>query len=120
MSWAVSDGVLPTLTPTPRASFLACAVPEEPETMAAAAHRLALRGGEPGDVADDRLGHVVLDVGRGLLLGVAADLADHHDRLRVGVGLERLEGVDVGGATIGSPPMPMAVEKPSRSSNIIW
>ena len=34
---AVSDGVLPTLTPTAsRASFLACAVPEEPETMAPA------------------------------------------------------------------------------------
>ena len=34
---AVSDGVLPTLTPAAsRASFLACAVPEEPETMAPA------------------------------------------------------------------------------------
>ena len=36
-------------------------------------------------------------VGRALL-GVAADLADHHDRLGLGVGLERLEGVDVRGA----------------------
>ena len=34
---AVSDGVLPTLTPAAsRASFLACAVPDEPETMAPA------------------------------------------------------------------------------------
>ena len=34
-SRAVSDGVLPTLTPTAsRASFLACAVPADPETMA--------------------------------------------------------------------------------------
>src|SRR5699024_365540 len=34
---AVSDGVLPTLTPAAsRASFLAWAVPEEPETMAPA------------------------------------------------------------------------------------
>ena len=34
---AVSDGVLPTLTPAAsRASFLACAVPAEPETMAPA------------------------------------------------------------------------------------
>jgi hypothetical protein len=37
MSAAVSDGVLPTLTPAAsRASFLACAVPDEPETMAPA------------------------------------------------------------------------------------
>jgi hypothetical protein len=37
ISSAVSDGVLPTLTPTAsRASFLACAVPDEPETMAPA------------------------------------------------------------------------------------
>jgi hypothetical protein len=37
MSWAVSDGVLPTFTPTAsRASFLACAVPEDPDTIAPA------------------------------------------------------------------------------------
>ena len=37
MSWAVSEGVLPTLTPTAsRASFFACAVPDEPETIAPA------------------------------------------------------------------------------------
>ena len=36
-SAAVSDGVLPTLTPAAsRASFFACAVPDEPETMAPA------------------------------------------------------------------------------------
>ena len=36
-SRAVSDGVLPTFTPTAsRASFLACAVPEDPETIAPA------------------------------------------------------------------------------------
>jgi hypothetical protein len=35
--------------------------------------------------------------------------------------LESGERVDVGGADDGSPPMPMAVEKPiSRSSYIIW
>src|SRR6478752_4828785 len=34
-------------------------------------HRLALWSGEPGDVADDRLGHVVGDERRGPLLGVA-------------------------------------------------
>src|SRR5690606_8367986 len=37
MSSAASDGVLPTLTPAAsRASFFACAVPAEPETMAPA------------------------------------------------------------------------------------
>ena len=37
ISSAVSDGVLPTLTPAAsRASFFACAVPDEPETMAPA------------------------------------------------------------------------------------
>src|SRR5690606_30766412 len=37
MRSAVADGVLPTLTPAAsRASFLAAAVPEEPETMAPA------------------------------------------------------------------------------------
>ena len=37
MSSAVSDGVLPTFTPTAsRASFLACAVPDEPDTIAPA------------------------------------------------------------------------------------
>ena len=45
---------------------------------------------KPGDVAHDRLGHVLLDVGGGPLLGVAADLTDHHDRVGVRVVLERL------------------------------
>src|SRR6478735_5804758 len=65
---------------------------------AGVAHGLALGSGEPGDVADDRLGDVVLDVGRRTLLGVATDLADHDDRVGVGVVLERLEAVDVRGA----------------------
>src|SRR5690606_6160828 len=62
------------------------------------AHRLALGGGEAGDVTDDRLGDVLLDVRGGTLLGVAADLADHHDRLGLRVVLEGLERVDVRGA----------------------
>ena len=68
---------------------------------AGVAHRLALGGGEAGDVADDRLGDVVLDVRRRALLGVAADLADHDDRVGLGVGLERREAVDVRGADDG-------------------
>src|SRR5699024_4101608 len=62
------------------------------------AHRLALGGGEARDVADDRLGDVVLDVLGRTLLRVAADLADHDDQLGLRVLLERLDGVDVGAA----------------------
>src|SRR5690606_24800025 len=62
------------------------------------AHRLALRGGEARDVPNDRLRDVLGDEVRGPLLGVTADLTDHHDDRRLRVGLERLEGVDVRGA----------------------
>src|SRR5699024_232997 len=44
---------------------------------AGVAHGLALGGREAGDVADDRLGDVGLDVLGRTLLGVATDLADH-------------------------------------------
>src|SRR3954454_21267284 len=59
------------------------------------AHRLALRCGEPRDVSDDGLRDVGLDELRCALLGVATDLADHHDRVGLGVVLERTEAVDV-------------------------
>src|SRR5699024_9109739 len=65
---------------------------------AGVAHGLALGRGEAGDVADDRLGHVVLDEGCGALFGVAADLADHDDGFGVRVGLEGFESIDVRGA----------------------
>ena len=123
MRAAVSLGVLPTLTPAAsRASFFAWAVPGRAgDDRARVTHGLALGRGEARDVADDRLGDVRLDeVGRALL-GVAADLADHDDRLRLGVGLERASASMCVVPMIGSPPMPIAVEKPrSRSSNIIW
>src|SRR5262245_12466868 len=54
-------------------------------------HGLPDRGGEPGDVANDGLRHVRLDEARRLLLLVAADLADHHDDLGLGISLEALE-----------------------------
>src|SRR5580658_6438648 len=60
-------------------------------------HRLAFGRGEPGHVPDDRLGQVLLDEGSGALLGVAADLADHHDGVGLGVLLEGLQAVDVRG-----------------------
>ncbi len=59
------------------------------------AHRLAFRGGEPRNVRDHWLGHLRLDVGSGAFLSIAADLADHHDRVSLRIGLERLQAVDV-------------------------
>ena len=64
------------------------------DDRAGVAHRLAGRRGEAGDVADDRLGHVLGDELGGLLLGVAADLAAHHDQLGLGVVLEEPDHVD--------------------------
>ena len=85
------------------------------------AHGLAFGGGESGDVADDRFGHVIGDVGRGAFLRVAADLADEHDEFGVRVGLEGREASMCVVPTTGSPPMPTAEEKPvSRSSYMSW
>ena len=93
MSWAVSDGVLPTDAGGLEGLLLGLrGAGRAGHDGAGVAHRLALGGGEAGDVADDRLGDVGLDVVGGPLLGVAADLADHHDRVGVGVVLERLRG----------------------------
>jgi hypothetical protein len=58
------------------------------------AHSSCPAAREAGDVGDDRLRHLGLDERGRLLLLVAADLADHDDRLRLGVGLEALEDVD--------------------------
>ncbi len=49
---------------------------------AGVAHAASGRRGLAGDEADHRLLHVGLDVGRGGLLGVAADFADHDDGVR--------------------------------------
>src|SRR2546425_12780566 len=53
------------------------------------------------DEADHRLLDARLDVGRRLLLGGAADLADHHDRPRAGVLVEQAQHVDEAGAVDG-------------------
>ena len=62
------------------------------------AHAASGRRGLSGDEADHRLLHVLLDVGRRGLFGVAADLADHDDGVRVRVVVEELDGVDEVGA----------------------
>ena len=91
-----SVGFCATATPAAdSASILAWAVPDEPEMMAPAWPILRPGGRRhPGDVGGDRLGHVGRDELRRPLLLRAADLADHHDRLRLGVLLEGVEAVD--------------------------
>ena len=74
-----------------RAAILSAAVPLPPEMMAPA-WPMRLPGGAvwPAMKPTTGLRHVALNEGRGLLFGRAADLADHHDRLGLGVGLEQL------------------------------
>src|SRR5579884_2125412 len=64
------------------------------DDRAGVAHRLAGRGRESGDVREHRLRHVLGDERGGLLLLVAADLADHDDQLRLRVLLELRQHVD--------------------------
>src|SRR6266540_2817438 len=68
------------------------------DDRARVAHRLAGRGGEAGDVGDDRLRHLRLDEGGGLLLVVAADLTDEDHELGLVVRLEAGEHVGEGRA----------------------
>src|SRR5580692_9778653 len=60
------------------------------------AHPPAWRSSDTCDVADNGLADVLLDVIGRLFLFDAADLADEHDRLGVGVRLESFETVDEG------------------------
>ncbi len=57
-----------------------------------------------------------LDVGRRIFLGVAADLADHHDGFGLRIILEHLQDVDEVGTGMGSPPIPTQVDWPKPSS----
>src|SRR5665648_1242218 len=54
-------------------------------------HGLALGSGETRDIADDRLGDVLLDVCRGPLLSIPTDLTDNDDHVGLRIVLERLE-----------------------------
>ena len=65
---------------------------------AGVAHAASRRRGAAGDEADDRLLEVGLDALGRVLLGVAADLADHDDGLGLGVVVEQLQHVDEVGA----------------------
>src|SRR5690606_13690112 len=56
-------------------------------------HTLPLGCRHARDVGDDRLRHVLLDVRGRVLLRLAADLAHHHDALRLRIVLEELQAV---------------------------
>src|SRR5439155_17457013 len=68
------------------------------DDRARVAHLLARGRGHPGDVRHDRLRHLLADVLGGAFLVGPADLTDHDDGPRVGIGLERGEAVDEAGA----------------------
>src|ERR1700730_5573334 len=57
------------------------------------AHAAPRRSGLARDESDDGFLDLLLDISRGRLLGVAADLADHHDRFRVRVVVEYLDRI---------------------------
>ncbi len=71
--------------------------------------------GLAGHESHHRLLHVGFHVGRGGLLGVAADFADHHDGVRLGVFVEQLRASTKLVPMMGSPPMPMQVDWPMPS-----
>src|SRR5690242_15058689 len=64
------------------------------DDRARVAHAAPGRGGLPSDESHDRLFHVRLDVIRSNLLGIPADFANHHDRLRASVLIEHLNRVE--------------------------
>ena len=59
------------------------------------AHAPSRRGGLAGDEADHGLLEFLLDVGRGFVLGRAADLADEDDGLGPGIVLEQPQKLDI-------------------------
>src|SRR5215208_3224065 len=73
------------------------------------AHRLALGGGEAGNIRDDRRLHLALHVLGSELLSVAAYLTYQHRALGFWVSLELLQYLGEVAPDYGSPPIPTAV-----------
>ncbi len=97
---AISEGVGATPMPASlKAAILAAAVPLPPLTMAPAwpMRRPGRRGGARNE-AGDGLPAVAPDPGGGFFFSRAADFADHDDAVRVRVGVEELDDVQVRGA----------------------
>ena len=68
------------------------------DNRARMAHALPFGGRAATDEADDRLGHMRLDVGCALFFIAAADLADHDNDFRIRVCFEEGQHVDEGRA----------------------
>ena len=99
----MSAGVGQTMMPAAvMAAILSSALPLPPEMMAPA-WPMRRPGGAVWPAMKPITGFFTccLDIGGGLLFGVAADFADHHDGVGVGVFVEELDGVGVGGADDG-------------------
>ena len=114
---------MPTFTPTAsRASFLAAAVPEEPDTMAPA-WPMVLPSGAVKPATYPTTGLVTLS----LMYAAARSSASPPISPIITIALVSGSASNASSASMwvvpmtGSPPMPIAVVKPkSRSSYIIW
>src|SRR6185436_20291288 len=76
--------------------------------------------GLTGNETDHRLLERRLDIRGGLLLGRAADFADHDDGLGIRVVGKQLQRVDVGGTDERVAPMPMQVVWPMPTFESWW
>ena len=81
------------------ARILSGAAPEPPE-MIAPAWPMRRPGGAVCPAINPTTGFFTLaaDVGRRRLFRVAADFADHHDGVRIGIRIEKLDGIEKRGA----------------------
>src|SRR5208282_1544635 len=73
--------------------FFRCGALAAADDCAGVAHAAAGRRRLPGDEADHRLLHMLLDEVRGNLFRVAADFADHDDRVRLRIVVEHAHDV---------------------------
>jgi len=77
-----------------RFHFVFCFARPARDNCSGVAHPASRRRGLSGDETHHRLLDVGLNVLRGRLLRVSADLADHYDGVRIRVGIKKLDGVE--------------------------
>jgi len=110
----MSAGDFTTRIPAASMAFIFSAAVPLPPAMMAPAWPMRRPGGAVWPAMKPMTGllHAEPHELRRLLLGAAADLADHHDRLGGRVLVEEREGVGVVRPDDRSPPMPMQVDWP--------
>src|SRR5262249_35719397 len=74
--------------------FVLCGALAAADDGAGMAHAAAWWRGLPRDEPDDWLFHAGLDEFGGAFFGIAADFADHDDGARVGIVVEKFDGVE--------------------------